>query len=168
MQRYTNEDPCLNMGTDDLEQKIVIIGVGNLLMGDDGIGIHVVESLRREKLPGNVLVFDAETRAFDALEYMDGSDKTVIVDACKKGGAPGSIYRFTFDPAGDIDESMNLSMHDINFIDALRAGRDVYKLPKKIVIIGVEPDGLDWGIGLSQKINNCFKEIIEAVKSEIY
>ncbi len=75
MQRYTNEDPCLNMGTDDLEQKIVIIGVGNLWMGDDGIGIHVVESLRKQKLPENVQVFDAETRAFDVLEYMDGSDK---------------------------------------------------------------------------------------------
>lgn len=166
MQRYTNEDPVFKYGT-NLRDKIVIIGVGNLLMGDDGIGIHVVEYLRREKLPGNVLVFDAETRAFDALEYMDGSDKTVIVDACKKDGAPGSIYRFTFDPAGDIDESFNLSLHDINFIDALRAGRGIYKLPKEIVIIGVEPDGLDWGIGLSQKINNCFKEIIEAVKSEM-
>ncbi len=152
MQRYTD--------------KIVIIGVGNLLMGDDGIGIHGVEALRHEALPSNVAVFSAETRAFDALEYMDGCDKAVIVDAYRKGGAPGSIYRFTFDPAGEIDETFNLSMHDINFIDALRAGRDTYKLPKEIVIIGVEPEVLECRLGLSSKLNNAIPEIIEAIKSE--
>jgi hydrogenase maturation protease len=149
-----------------LRKEIVVIGVGNLLMGDDGVGIHAVEALRKEKLPSNVAVFSAETRAFDALEYMDGCDKAVIVDAYRKGGAPGSIYRFTFDPAGEMDESMNLSMHDINFIDALRGGRDVYKLPKEIVIIGVEPEMLECRLGLSDKLNNCILEILEAVKSE--
>ncbi|MDP2846377.1 MAG: hydrogenase maturation protease, partial [Candidatus Methanoperedens sp.] len=150
-----------------LNRKVVVIGVGNLLMGDDGIGIHAVEALRKEKLPSNVAVFSAETRAFDALEYMDGSDKAVIVDAYKKGGVPGSIYRFTFDPAGEIDESMNLSMHDINFVDALRAGRGIYKLPKEIVIIGVEPELLECRLGLSFKLNDAIPRIIEAVKSEL-
>jgi hydrogenase maturation protease len=152
-----------------LSGKIVIIGVGNLLMGDDGIGIHAAEALLHENLPSNVAVFSAETRAFDVLEYMDDSDKAVIVDAYKKGGAPGSIYRFTFDPASDIlDESMNLSMHDINFIDVLRAGKGIYKLPAEIVIIGVEPDVLECRLGLSDKLNDALPEIIEAVKSELY
>ncbi|MFZ2412280.1 MAG: hydrogenase maturation protease [Candidatus Methanoperedens sp.] len=151
-----------------MRKKIVIIGVGNLLMGDDGIGIHVVEALRHEALPSNVAVFSAETRAFDALEYMDGCDKAVIVDAYKKGGAPGSIYRFTFDPASEIDESFNLSMHDINFIDALRAGRGIYKLPKEIVILGIEPEVLECGLDLSFKLNDAIPNLIEAVKSELY
>ncbi len=136
-------------------------------MGDDGIGIHAAEALRHENLPSNVAVFSAETRAFDALEYMDGCDKAVIVDAYKKGGAPGSIYRFSFDPAGDMDESINLSMHDINFIDALKAGRGIYKLPAEIVIIGVEPEMLECRLGLSPKLNGALPEIIEAVKSEL-
>ncbi len=160
MQRYIDNT---------LRKKIVIIGVGNLLMGDDGIGIHVVESLRKEKLPENVRVFDAETRAFDALEYMDGCDKAVIVDAYKKGGAPGSIYRFTFDPSTDVlDESFNLGMHDINFVDALRAGRGIYKLPAEIVIIGVEPEILECRLGLSFKLNDAIPNLIEAVKLELY
>lgn len=159
MQRYIDNT---------LRKKIVIIGVGNLLMGDDGIGIHVVEALRHEALPSNVAVFSAETRAFDALEYMDGCDKAVIVDAYKKGGAPGSIYRFTFDPASEIDESFNLSMHDINFIDALRAGRGIYKLPKEIVILGIEPEVLECGLDLSFKLNDAIPNLIEAVKSELY
>ncbi len=138
-------------------------------MGDDGIGIHAAEALRYEVLPSNVQVFSAETRAFDVLEYMDGCEKAVIVDAYRKGGAPGSIYRFTFDPASDVlDESINLSMHDINFIDVLRAGKGIYKLPSEIVIIGVEPEVLECRLGLSSKLNDALPEIIEAVKSEIY
>lgn len=137
-------------------------------MGDDGIGIHAAEALRHEALPSNVAVFSAETRAFDVLEYMDGCDKAVIVDAYKKDGAPGNIYRFTFDPAGDVlDESINLSMHDINFIDALKAGRGIYKLPAEIVIVGIEPLVLECRLGLSDKLNSALSEIIEAVKSEL-
>ncbi len=160
MQRFTNNT---------LSKKIVIIGVGNLLMGDDGMGIHAVEALRHEALPSNVVIFSAETRAFDALEYMDGSDKAVIVDAYKKGGVPGSIYRFTFDPSSDVlDESINLSMHDINFVDALRAGRGIYKLPKEIVILGIEPEVLECRLGLSFKLNDAIPNVVEAVKSELY
>ncbi len=137
-------------------------------MGDDGTGIHVIEALGKEKLPENVKVFDCATRAFDVLECIDGCDKAVIVDAYKKGGASGSVYRFSFDPACTMDESVNLSMHDINFIDALKAGKEIYKLPAEIVIIGVEPEVLECRLGLSSKLNDALSGIIEAVKSEIY
>ena len=137
-------------------------------MGDDGVGIHVVEALRQEELPSNVQVFNGETRAFDVLEYMDGSDKAVIVDACRKNGEPGSTYRFTLDPANTVDESLNLSMHDINFVDALKAGKQIYKLPDEIVIIGIEPEILNWNLGLSPKLNDAFPGIIKAIKSELY
>lgn len=151
-----------------MSKRIVIIGIGNLLMRDDGIGIHVAEALMREKLPSNVQVFDGATRAFDVLEYMDGSDKAIIVDACKKNGVPGNIYRFTLGSAsGMIDESLNLSMHDINFIDALKAGKEIYKLPTEIVIIGVEPNTLECSIELSHELNNAFPAIIDAVMSEL-
>lgn len=151
-----------------MSNKIVIIGIGNLVMGDDGIGIHVVEALSKEDLPPQVSVFDCATRAFDVLEHMDGAVKAVIVDAYKKNSAPGTIYRFCFDPAGDImEESFNLSLHDINFADALRAGRGIYRLPPEIVIIGVEPGLLDWGIGLSEGVKCALPRIIEAVKAEV-
>lgn len=151
-----------------MSRKIAIIGVGNLLMGDDGIGIHAVEALRQESLPSNVQVFDAATRAFDALEYMDGADRAIIVDAYKKNGVPGSIYRFAFNPeSGVFEESLNLSMHDINFIDALKVGRGIYELPPEIVIIGIEPEMLECHLGLSAKLSGALPRIIEAITSEI-
>lgn len=137
-------------------------------MGDDGIGIHVIEALGKEKLPSKVAVFDGATRAFDVLEYMEESDRAVIVDACKKGGAPGSIYRFSFDPANEVqDSALDLSMHDINFLDAIKAGNGIYRLPSEIVIIGIEPETLECGTGLSAPLTAAFPAILEAVKSEL-
>lgn len=147
--------------------RIVIIGVGNLLMKDDGIGIRIIEELRKETLPPNVGVYDGATRAFDVPEYMDRSDKAVIVDAFQDQGAPGSVYRFSLDPREVQDASLNLSLHDINFIDALKAGSGIYRLPFGIVIIGVEPELLDWGLGFSEKVENAVGDIMEAVRSEL-
>ena len=142
--------------------------MGNLLMGDDGLGIHVVAALKKEKLPLNVAIFDGATRAFDVLEYMEGSDRAVIVDAYKKGGAPGSIYRFSFDPAHEVqDNALNLSMHDINFLDAIKAGNGIYRLPSEIVIIGIEPHTLECGLGLSAQLTAALPAILEAVRSEL-
>lgn len=150
-----------------MRKRIAIIGVGNLLMGDDGVGIHAAEALRNEALPSNVKIFSAETRAFDALEYMDGCGKAIIIDAYKKGNAPGSIYRFALNP-DSMNESLNLSMHDINFMDALKAGKGIYRLPSEVVIIGVEPEVLECRFGLSATLKDAIAEIIEAVKSELY
>lgn len=69
--------------------KIAVIGVGNLIMKDDGIGIRIVQELQRIELPPNVEVQDADTNAFVALEYMDGKDKAIIVDAYKGGEKAG-------------------------------------------------------------------------------
>lgn len=150
-----------------MSKRIAIIGVGNLLMGDDGVGIHVVDALMQEKLPSNVQVFDGATRAFDVLDYMDGCDKAVIVDAYKRDGAPGSIYRFIFDPVNDmLDDSLNLSMHDINFIDALKIGKEIYKLPGEIVIIGIEPRSFECSLEISHELKSVFPAIINAVRLE--
>lgn len=148
-------------------KKISVIGIGNLLMGDDGVGIRVIEVLKQEELPSNVSVFDGATRAFDVLEYMEGRDKAVIVDAFKKNGPPGSIYRFSFDPEiGIPDESLNLSMHDINFLDALKVSKGIYKIPPEIVIIGIEPEILEFSYELSSKLKIAIPRIINKVKLE--
>ena len=137
-------------------------------MRDDGIGIHVIEALRKEDLPPDVHVFDASTRAFDALEFMDGCDRAIVVDAYQKKEVPGTVYRFAFDPtAGAQEFPINLSMHDIDFTAAIRAGQGSYKLPSEIVIIGIEPEILDWCIGLSPSLSNAFPVIMDAVRSEL-
>jgi len=148
-------------------KKVAVIGIGNLLMTDDGIGIHVVDELKKRKLPQNVEVHDGRTNAFLIMEQMEGADKAVLIDAYKKDGKPGSIYKFEVKPGVDYHgDRLELSLHDLDFMSMLRVGPNVYDLPEDIVVIGVEPERLEVGLGLSETLKKAIPDIIEAVMEE--
>ncbi len=148
--------------------RVAIIGVGNLLMGDDGVGIHVARELEKIDLPANVDVYDAMTNSFMVLEYMDGAEKAIIIDAYKGGRKPGSIYRIRFDPeALRYADRVELSLHDMDFIDALNSGREAYTYPGEIIILGVEPERVSLNTELSPTLKKAMPEIIKTVLAEI-
>lgn len=150
------------------KRRVAIIGVGNLLMGDDGVGIHVIKELEKMDLPAKVEVYDAMTNSFMVLEYMDGADKAIIVDAYKGDKKPGSIYKLKFDPeALKYQDRVELSLHDMDFIDALNSGKEAYTYPPEIVIIGVEPEKVSLDTELSPTLKKAVPEVIKAVLGEI-
>lgn len=146
-------------------RSVSIIGVGNSIMGDDGVGIHAVLKLREMKFQSGVEVFDAGTDAFYALEAMDGKDKAIILDACKGNNAPGSLYRFICDPL-KWESSCRLSMHGMNFMEVIITS-ETYKLPLEIVLLGVEPEMIDWNTELSPKVKAVLPMLIEMVLREL-
>jgi|Deesub1362B_J571_1020462.scaffolds.fasta_scaffold00093_91 hydrogenase maturation protease len=153
--------------------KIVVVGVGNLLLKDDGFGIHVIEMLKgmeefREAGGGRgVEVVDAMTNTAMLLAAMDGKDKAVIVDAFSMGGEPGDIHVFRFNPHVDeFPSDIMLSIHDMHFKDAINTARGVYELPEEIVIVGAEPKEIDVGMELSQECRNAIPEVIKIIKKE--
>lgn len=148
-------------------KKIVIIGVGNLIMRDDGVGIHVVQELQKTKLPENVEVQDADTNAFMALEYMDNKDKAIIIDAYRGGKKPGTIHKLAFSPSDEQPANIKLSLHDLDFTDAIKSAKHAFKLPPDIVIIGVEPEVVEFGLELSLRVQKAIPRIIEAVLKEV-
>lgn len=146
-------------------KRIAVVGIGNLLLKDEGIGIHVIEELKKKKLYSNVETYDCATRAFLVLESIDQKDKAIIIDAYKGNKGPGTIYKFRFDknlPYSDI----KLSLHDMDFIEMLRLEHG-YKIPPEIVIIGVEPESLEFGLELSPKLQKAMPKIIDEVFREI-
>ncbi len=148
--------------------KIAVICVGNLLMGDDGIGIHVVRELEKLELPDNVKVYDAMTNSFMVPEYMDGADKALIVDAYNGNKNPGSVSKFKFNPGEhDYADRIELSLHDMDFIDALNSGRHAYSYPPEIVIIGVEPENVHLSMELSATLRKAIPGIIKEIFAEI-
>ncbi|MDJ1422987.1 MAG: hydrogenase maturation protease [Candidatus Methanoperedens sp.] len=145
-----------------------IIGIGNMIMGDDGVGIHAIEKLKEMELPAGVEVFDAGTDAFYALGAMDGMDKTIILDACHGNNAPGTLYRFTYDQLqGELKQSLRLSMHGLNLIDIMAGAKEVYRLPGEIVLLGVEPQILEWGTELSAPVKDALPALIKMVLREV-
>lgn len=153
---------------DKINRNISIIGIGNSIMGDDGVGIHAILKLREMKLQQGVEIFDAGTDAFYALEAMGGKDKAIILDACRGNNASGTLYRFICDPMhGKWEPAFRLSMHGMNFMDVMITS-GALKLPHEIVLLGVEPEMIDWSTELSPKVKEALPVLIDMVLRELY
>jgi hydrogenase maturation protease len=123
-----------------LHAPVRVLGCGNLLMGNDGIGLRVVEILQKTELKGEDLdLVDAGVCGLDLLNYFDGAKKVIIVDAVLANSPVGSVHRLDGrDIIKSTEEPLNLvSGHDLTITDVLRIGEHVQTLPE-IVVIGIE------------------------------
>src|SRR5271157_892044 len=101
-------------------RKVLILGIGNLLRSDDGIGVHVVKYIEETGavLPDGIELMDGGTAGFDLLGLIENYDKIVIVDALKADDMPGSIYRFT--PEHAVDTRSRYSLHEVGIMEVIR------------------------------------------------
>jgi hydrogenase maturation protease len=140
-----------------------VVGVGNILLRDEGIGCHVAHAMERIYLP-DVKVIDGGTCP-DVLQLLEDVDKLVIVDAVKGGGTPGQIYRFHLEDI-TLEKKPFLSLHDMSLLDSLELMKLQHGMGEA-VIIGVEPRELDWGLELSPELQEKMPRIIDAILSEL-
>ena len=144
---------------------VVVIGVGNLLLKDEGIGVHIAQALQNMDMPQSVKIIDGGTSP-DLIAYSEAGDKLIIIDAAKAGNKPGTIYRFHPDDltseAGKI-----ISAHELAVEHSLKIMSLVGNEPREIAIIGVEPKEIGWGTELSAELQQKIPEIVEVVLKEI-
>jgi hydrogenase maturation protease len=143
--------------------RTLILGIGNLLLCDEGVGVHVARALQREELPSNVVTLEVGTAFLEALPEIEKADRIIIVDAMKADHAPGTIYRVPFEDCVKPECIASLHGFDLSRVIYL-AGRET---PPEAVVIGVEPSLIDWGTELSPEIQDMVPAVIEAVKTEI-
>ena len=142
-----------------------IIGCGNLLLKDEGIGVHLIGYLRRVDLPADVELVDAACGGFDIMPHLDNVKKVVIVDAMQAGGKPGQIYKFGLDDFST-DTPPNISLHDISLKDVLLLSQKLAPLPE-ITIFGIEPKEMKWGMELTPELEKILPRLAELVIKEI-
>jgi hydrogenase maturation protease len=140
-----------------------VLGIGNVLLRDEGIGCHVVHALEGIPLP-NVNIIDGGTCP-DVLHLLEDADKLVIVDAVKGGGMPGQIYRFHIEDM-TLEQKPLLSLHDMSLIDSVKLMQLWHNIDEA-VIIGVEPKDIDWGLELSPELQEKIPRIIDAILAEL-
>jgi hydrogenase maturation protease len=145
--------------------RTVVMGTGNELLRDDGIGVHVVRELARHGVDFPVEIVDAGTVP-DCWQGYEPIRKLVVVDAVHGGGIPGTIYRFDPDDV-EFERALTTSVHQINFVDSLKLGEIAGCRPEKTVIIGVEPKEVAWGMELSEELRGRIPDIIRIVLEEI-
>lgn len=147
---------------------ILVIGCGNLLMGDDGFGIHVLEELEKADLPENIKLIDIGTSSLDILHQLEGIDKVIIIDAVKSGNEPGVVYRLTEKDLLYPDLNF-LSLHELKLEHTLSIGKKILgkKFPKEIIIFGVEVERIEGRIELSPKLKKVLPKVVNLVFKEI-
>lgn len=146
--------------------RTLIIGFGNILMGDDGAGIHAVQKLAACSLPSQTEAIDGGVSSFAALTDIHDAARVIFIDAMRGGGQPGTIYRLTLDNFGPLPMGEALSVHDFSLWDALTAYRSLGELPP-IVIYGIEPETLEWGLDLSPRVSAAVETLIAKVLADI-
>jgi hydrogenase maturation protease len=140
-----------------------VVGIGNALLRDEGIGCHVVHALEKSAL-ADVEIIDGGTCP-DVLQLLGDADKLVIVDAVKGGGRPGQIYRFRPEDI-TLERKPFLSLHDTNLIDSLGL-MQLWHNVGEAVIIGVEPRQISLGLELSPELQEKMPQIIDAIIDEL-
>jgi hydrogenase maturation protease len=152
--------------------RILVAGIGNILLGDDGFGSEVARELLRRPRAENVTVLDIGIRGLDlAYALLAGYETTILIDAVSRGGAPGTLY--TIEPDLDsVDETLEISetldAHNMNPLRVLRFARSMGAQCGRILIIGCEPAtfGSEEGqIALSSPVSEAIDHAIQMVES---
>lgn len=147
--------------------KILIIGIGNTLLQDEGIGVHIIEELQKIGLPDNIYLVNGGSGELDLMDYMHkGIGKVIIIDAIKGGRMHGTTFRLS---ATEIISARKhiYAFHQTELID-LCHGIDLFgRKPKEIVIIGVVPCKTEWSLTLSPELQSKIPDIIRVILDEI-
>lgn len=147
------------------KKKTLILGIGNYLMCDEGIGVHVAEQLQHESLPSGVEVLDGGTGGFHLLEYFENHEHVILVDATLDGREPGTIRKIKPRFATDFPPAM--STHDIGLKDMVSALQFMDKMPEIDLFVVSIASIQEQGIELTPAVKNKIPEIIHLVKESI-
>lgn len=144
-------------------RSVLVLGIGNILMSDDGLGVYVVNQMKESgiTLPEGVELVDGGTSGYDLMSVMMNREKIVIVDALKTDDSPGSVYRFT--PEYAVESGSSISLHEVGIMDVIRM-IGVMGFNPEIEIIGIVPEDINT---LAISISNSVKESIPKAVDQI-
>jgi len=142
--------------------RILVAGLGNVLLQDDGVGVHAVRELCRHRHSGAV-VAEVGTAVFDALHLLEWADKVLVIDAMQAGHPPGTIYLL----AGDSVEQgrSQTSLHELSLLSGFNfIPRD---LKPEIMVLGIEPETIDYGLELTPLLRARLPRVVREAKNMV-
>jgi hydrogenase maturation protease len=147
--------------------RVVILGVGNILLTDEGVGVYAVnELLARYDLPEEVEVIDGGTSGMDCLDQVSDADHLLIADAMRSKKDPGTITRLTGDQIPAFFKT-KISPHQVGISDMLAALNFHGLMPRNIVLIGVEPKSFATAMELSPDIAAILPQVVDMLVAEL-
>ncbi len=149
------------------EPKTLVLGIGNTVMSDDGVGVKVVQRIQREyRFPESVSVVDGGTLGLDLLPMLEQIDNLIVVDAVETGKEPGTCVRLTGEEL-PIALETKVSPHQMGLKDLLAVARLLGHFPREMVLIGVQPESIEMDTELTPKIEAQVEILIDNVLKEL-
>lgn len=147
--------------------KTLVLGIGNPILKDDGIGLRVVEKLEGSFSDPRVTFLQTTLAGLNLLDLLSGFDRAIIVDAIQTGGRLGQVYRFS--PQDFMTRHEFPYLHNIDFFQTLLLGRMLTEnMPEKVVIVAIEvKDVSDFGEGLTPEVESAIPDAVDQVLSEL-
>lgn len=143
--------------------KIIVLGIGNVLLADEGIGVFAVKVLEEcFEFPSSVELVDGGVGSFQLLPYIEKAKKLLVIDAISQGSPPGTLHKFTKEtlPKQVLEK---LSIHEVSFLDILTLAEMRGFFPEELVVLGLEPANLEMNYGFSDPVKHNFIRLIESV-----
>ncbi len=142
--------------------KTLVMGIGNVLLRDEGVGVHALELLSGcIEDSDNIDLIDAGTLSFSLAGAVGGSDRLIVVDAAQLGAPAGTVRTYV---DGEMDEFLGnckRTVHEVGLLDLMDMARLTGDLPDKRALIGIQPAELDWGENLSPEVQHSLPLIGE-------
>jgi hydrogenase maturation protease len=148
----------------------LVVGVGNALLGDEGFGVHVARMLEATRgLPPGVRVLEAGTALFDFVPEFARAERVMVVDAIRGGRPPGTLYRLELGSGllADEEPELGLSLHDWGVLEALRGAKRLGLAPRRLSIVGAEPESLKPGLTLTPTLERARDRLVTRLLAEL-
>ena len=149
------------------DPRVLVLGIGNLVMSDDGVGVKVVQQLQRlYRFAENVEIMDGGTLGLDLLPKLEGINHLIVVDAVETGRKPGTCVRLTGEEL-PIALETKVSPHQMGLKDLLSVARLLGHSPREMVLIGVQPGSIEMGTELTAEVEATVDSLIQNVLNEL-
>ncbi len=154
-----------------MQKEAVIIGVGNLLLKDEGFGVHVVRELRKDtSIPDSVAIIEAGTPGLSILNVLEGYKNAVIIDIAELGGKPGTVYVLKIRKQEPKTSPLKIgTVHEIDLVSSLELGWSAgLAIPTEIIVIAVEPsDYQSYGLELTPEVAQAVPQVLREIHRQL-
>ena len=147
---------------------ICLIGLGNTLLQDDGVGLHILQAIKEGyRFEPEIDLIDGGTAGLDLLPIIEGYEKVLFVDAADTGRPPGTVVLIEGDAIPSFLTTQG-SVHHVGLSDLLFAARMADVLPPHVCLVGIQPESTGLGLQLTETLKNSFALVLGAVADQLY
>jgi len=147
-----------------MQKKIALIGLGNILMQDEGVGVHAVKAVaERYQVPPELDIVDGGTAGLDLLPFIEDRDRVLFVDAVDFGEEPGFMGVLENEAIPQAFGKSKASLHHVGLAEVLAAARLLEALPREVCLIGIQPQSLEVGLELTPVLQEKLESLVERI-----